>query len=64
MVNKKVDLNPIEKKIISCIRDDAKTIEEIGREICISQIDLIEYISIMELEGKIRALVGGRYRML
>ena len=49
--NKKADLNPIEEKIISCIKDDAKTIEEIGRKIHISQIDLIEYISIMEMEG-------------
>lgn len=59
-----VALLPVEEKILSCIIDTSKTIEEIGRAIKMSQIDLIEYISIMELEGKIKAVVGGRYSNL
>ena len=50
----------IEEKIISCIMNNAKTIEEIGREIHMNQVNLIEHISIMELEGRIKAVLGGR----
>lgn len=62
ILKNKISLLPIEEKIISCIIDTSKTIDEIGREIKISQVDLIGYISIMELEGKIRSVAGGGYR--
>lgn len=56
------ELSPIEEKILSCIKDNVKTIEEISHQININQVDLIHYISIMELEGKVRAAAGGGYR--
>lgn len=60
--NNKVDLSPIEEKIISCISNDPKPIEVISIETQLDQIELIGYISEMELEGKVSALAGGRYR--
>lgn len=43
------------------IMNTAKTIEEISKEICMNQANLIEHISIKELKIRIRAMVGGRY---
>jgi DNA processing protein len=60
--NNKVDLSPIEEKIISCISNDPKPIEIISFETKIDQIELIGYLSEMELEGKVSALAGGRYK--
>lgn len=56
------DLLTIEKKILSCIIYKPKTIAEIGMELDIDQVDLIENISIMELEGKIVDISGGSYK--
>lgn len=56
------ELSPIEEKILSCIMDNVKTIEEISHEININQVDLIHCITVMELEGKVRAVAGGGYR--
>ncbi|NMA48820.1 MAG: DNA-protecting protein DprA [Tissierellia bacterium] len=55
------ELSVIEEKILSCIMEKPKTIEEIGIELNIDGVDLIEEISIMELEGSIRDIAGGRY---
>lgn len=60
-VNPCLNLSETEEKIISCISDEPKTIEEIGLELSIDQINLIEDLTIMELEGKIRDMAGGRY---
>lgn len=56
------NLPPIEKSILSCITNQPKTIEQISIELNIDQANLIENISIMELEGKIEDISGGRYR--
>lgn len=41
--------------------NSAKTIEEVSLESNISQYELIELLSVMELEGKIKAVGAGRY---
>lgn len=61
IIKKKEVLLPTEKKIIDCLMNEVKTIEEIAIELNINQVDLIEHISILELEGRIRSKVGGRY---
>lgn len=56
-----VQLSPIEEKIIACISNTPKPIEVISLDTQINQIELILYLSEMELEGKIISLPGGRY---
>lgn len=56
-----LNLPPLEEKIIACISTEAKSIETISFETDIHQVVLIEYLSQMELEGKIRVFTGGRY---
>jgi DNA processing protein len=51
-----------EKKIGDCLTNSKKTIEDIERETGINQLELLELLSIMELEGHIQALPGGRFR--
>jgi DNA processing protein len=53
--------SPIEDKILRCLSETAKTLDEIGMSLQINFPDLIEYISIMELKGKIIAVAGGKY---
>ena len=48
-------------KILYSIKDSAKSIEEISFETNINQHELIQLLSIMELEDKIKAVAGGRY---
>lgn len=60
-ISQKRELIPIEEKILFSITDAAKTIEEIARETDIDQVELIEHISVMDLEGIIRAVAGGKY---
>jgi len=47
------------KKIGNCLTNSKKTIEDIERETGINQLELL---SIMELEGYIQTLPGGRFR--
>lgn len=58
------NLLSIEEKILSCIMHKPKTIQEIGIELNMNQVDLIGNISIMELEGRIRDMSGGRYKAI
>lgn len=51
-----------EKKIGDCLTNSKKTIEDIERETGINQLELLELLLIMELEGHIQALPGGRFR--
>lgn len=61
-IEKKQDkLLPMGEKILSCISHTPKSIEEIANQLHMSQIDLIEYISTMEIEGIIKTLAGGLY---
>ena len=56
-----IELSPIEEKIVNSVKDTYKTIEEISIETNIDQIELIGLLSMMELEGKVKAVTGGRY---
>lgn len=56
------NLSPIEEKILESINELAKSVEIISFETQIDQIELMEYLFEMELDGKISALAGGKYR--
>lgn len=58
---KNMDLTPIEEIILTCISNEPKPIEIISIETKIDQIELIGYLTEMELEGKISVAAGGRY---
>lgn len=51
-----------DKKIENCLTNSKKTIEDIERETGINQLELLELLLVMELEGRIQALPGGRFR--
>lgn len=53
--------SPLEEKIIACIHHTPKTVDEIGYALQINQADLVGCISIMELEGKVKSVAGGKY---
>ena len=55
------ELTGDEKKIGDCLTNAKKTIEDIERETGINQLKLLELLTIMELEGHIQALPGGRF---
>ena len=55
------NLSPVEEKILSCISNESKSIESISMETQIDQVKLIEYLSEMELEGKIKVMSGARF---
>jgi len=57
-------LSEVEKKVIDLISSDSRTIEELLQLITISQLELLECISILELERIIETLPGGRFRLL
>jgi len=54
-------LTNIEKKILVSLSFAPKTIEAISEDTEINQIQLIEFLSMMELEGLIRTYPGGRF---
>ncbi len=56
------ELTEDEKKIGDCLANSKKTIEDIERETGINQLELLELLLVMELEGRIQALPGGRFR--
>ena len=60
---KKIDkqLSEKEKKIIESISTSPKTIEELSQLTGINQIELLERLSILELEGVIEASAGGKF---
>ncbi|MGV8905525.1 MAG: DNA-processing protein DprA [Acetobacterium sp.] len=57
-------LTSVEAEIWTILKDSAKTIHEIENRIGLDQIQLIECLSIMELEGMVASSAGGRYRLL
>ncbi len=59
-----IALTPIEEKIVHSLMKSSKTIEEVSLESNIPQYELIELLSVMELEGKIKAVGAGRYKGL
>lgn len=66
--NKQVEINMkslslIEEKILESLKGSAKTVEEIGNVTSIDLAKLIENLTIMELEGLIRSLAGGKFKI-
>lgn len=57
----KRSLNEIETKIISCLKNEEKTIDEISIVVQIRPFDLIAHITNLEIEGLIKGLPGGRF---
>jgi len=53
--------NELEQKVLYCVSYEAKTIDEIAKSIDRRPFEFIELITILELEGKIKGLPGGRY---
>ena len=57
----KLKLTDLENQIINCLSQRPKRLDEIFMDLNLSQIDLIQQLSIMELEGLIETLPGGKY---
>lgn len=57
-------LSEKEKKIIESILINSKTIEELSLSTGIKQVELLELLSILELEGIIETLAGGRFKAM
>ena len=57
-------LSEKEKKIIESISIDPKTIEELSLSTEINQVELLELLSILELEGIIKTSAGGRFKAM
>ncbi len=55
------ELTGKEKKIRDCLLGNPKTLAEISKETDINEIELMEVLTIMELEGHIQMAAGGRY---
>ena len=54
-------LTEAELKIQAVLKDSGKTVDQIGTLTGIDQIELIEHLSIMEIEGIIEFCAGGRF---
>jgi len=54
-------LSDVEKKVIDIISNNSKTIEELSQLISMNQLELLECLSILELEGIIETLPGGKF---
>jgi predicted transcriptional regulator len=50
----------MDKKILSTLALKPKTIEEISKDTQIDQIQLLEILSLLELQGLLRTYPGGR----
>jgi len=57
------NLNEIENKIVLCLENDTKTIDEISKSMEMNPMEFIEYLIILELEGFIKNAPGGRYML-
>lgn len=55
-------LSEKEKKIIESVSANPKTIEELSQLTKINQIELLEQLSVLELEGIIETSAGGKFR--
>lgn len=54
-------LSLTEREIITCIQSQPKSIEQISFETGFSQLELLEELTVMELEAKIKVLPGGMF---
>lgn len=54
-------LTESELKIQAILKDSGKTVDQIGALTGIDQVELIEYLSIMEIEGIIDFCAGGKF---
>lgn len=60
-INKNRSFNELELKILSYIKDESKTIDEIAKLINKKPSEFIQYITMLEIEGTIKSQPGGRY---
>lgn len=57
------NINEIENKILLCLKDKSKTMDEISKSIGMNSMKFIEYLTILELEGFIKSTPGGRFML-
>ena len=57
----KRDFNELELKILSTLEDGYKTLDEISKIMEKRPFEIIECITMLEIEGIIKSLSGGRY---
>ena len=57
----KRNINELELKIFSVLRDGSKTLDEISTLIQKKPFEIIECITMLEIEGTVISLPGGRY---
>ena len=62
--SKDTNLTGIEQQIVESISEDVKTIEEIDKDIGIGEVNLLRYLSILEITGVIEGLPGGRFKYI
>ena len=60
----KRNINELELKIFSVLRDGSKTLDEISTLIQKKPFEIIECITMLEIEGTVKSLPGGRYTII
>lgn len=55
-------LTGIERKIADIIKDKTMTIEEISKGMKMNEVELLSYLSIMEITGILKGFPGGRFK--
>lgn len=57
----KRNFNELELKILAILKDGSKTLDEVSKLIGIGPFEIIECITMLEIEGTVKSLPGGRY---
>ncbi len=57
----KSNFNELELKILSILKDGSKTLDEVSKIIKRRPFEIIECITMLEIEGTVKSLSGGRY---
>lgn len=57
----KSNFNELELKILSILKDGSKTLDEVSKIIKRRPFEIIECITMLEIEGTVKSLPGGRY---
>jgi predicted transcriptional regulator len=57
----KRNFNELELKILSILSDGSKTLDEVSKIMQRKPFEIIECITILEIEGTVKNLPGGRY---
>jgi len=57
-------LSEFEKKVIKFISSQSRTIDELSQLTSMSQLELLECLSILELEGTVETLPGGKFKCM